>query len=334
AAKTLDYSLIDEKGNIFESRYRGLNVYDLFVEIGLNSNASDAIFFDGDGNTQTVSLSELRKRNFSNIVSPEKETAFPMLAFGVGIVGEDIMVGLPLVKDEKAAGFDDSFGNYGGPLKLIIPNSSFSMDNIVAVEITANDIDSWGHAMSDIYSEFLEHTLTLTIKNDDSEYVYDFTLAQIESMFEIIVRDSYTVLDIGECEGIDLYKFILRFAGDLLGMDNPISITAVASDGYMNDLLSVFFLEGMQLGIPDEDGNRKPLIIAYAVNGLPLVDNENHEGYTGMVGNMGGPLRVVAESNQGASVKYLTRLTVVLPGSDDLESYINVKRIADLEAIT
>ena len=67
--------------------------------------------------------------------------------------------------------------------------------------------------------------------------------------------------------------------------------------------------------IEDENGDRKPLILAYAFNGYPLVDSESHEGYTGLAGNTDGPLRVVAETNQGASVKYANKLVVTIPGS-------------------
>ncbi|MCL1831075.1 MAG: hypothetical protein FWG21_06555, partial [Oscillospiraceae bacterium] len=154
SAKTLDLSIIDDAGNYYEVRYRGLNIYDLFVEVGLNSNASDVIFYNADGNTLSIPLGDLRKRNNENVISPEKEPTFAMLAYGVGIVGEDIKLGLPLVTSDSDTGYALSFGNDGGPLKLLLPNTALSMTDIVAVEVTANDIDSWGHAMSDIYSEF------------------------------------------------------------------------------------------------------------------------------------------------------------------------------------
>ena len=332
AAKTMDFSLKDDKGNMFEARYRGLSIYNIFVEIGLNSNAGEVKVYDVDGNIITFSLSELRRNNYENMISSYKEQARIMLAFGAGIVEKDSMIGLPLVTSDTDKGYDVEFKNNGGPLKLIVPNTDLSIDNVVAVEVTANDIDSWGHSLSDVYSEFLSDTLTLTIKNDDNEWSRDFTIAELESMVEIIVREKYSVLDIGECEGIDIYRFIKRFAADVPGIEDPISITVVASDGYMNDLLSVFYLEGMQYGVPDDDGNRKPLIIAYAINGLPLVNSESHEGYTGIAGNTGGPLRVIAENTQGASVKYVVRLTVVVSGTEDIEKYINQKLILELEA--
>ena len=325
--KTLDYSLSTADGAPVELRFRGVPVYDLLVEIGVKSNAGDVIFYDSDGSSIRCSLSALKKKNFTNLISPEKEPLTAMLAFGAGLVGENPMTGLPLVASDTAAGYDPLYLNSGGPLKLILPGQtaedSLVFGNIVAVEVTANEIDSWGHLMSDIYSEFLGFEFTLTVKNDDSEWSHVFTLEKLESMTDLIVRESYSVLDIGECEGLDIWKFVKRFAGGVPGLESPVAVTVYASDGYKNDLLSVFYKEGLELGIADGDGNRKPLIIAYAVNGLPLVDSESHEGYTGLAGNTSGPLRVIAETNQGASVKYVSKLVVTLPGSGALEPFID-----------
>jgi Holliday junction DNA helicase RuvA len=57
------------------------------------------------------------------------------------------------------------------------------------------------------------------------------------------------VLDIGTCEGIDIWKFIQLIAGDVPGVDDPVAVTVYASDGYKNDLLSVFFREGLVNGV-------------------------------------------------------------------------------------
>jgi len=198
------------------------------------------------------------------------------------------------------------------------------IEYIVAIEVTANEIDSWGHAMSDIYSEFLDFAFTLTVRNDDSEWSHVFTVGELEEMTDLVVRERYSVLDIGECEGLDIWKFIKRFAGEVPGIDDPIAITVYAVDGYKNDLLSVFYKEGFELGVADGDGNCKPLIIAYAVNWLPLVDSESHEGYTGLASNGTGPLRVIAETNQGASVKYVIKLVVTVSGSGALDGYFDL----------
>jgi DMSO/TMAO reductase YedYZ molybdopterin-dependent catalytic subunit len=325
-AVTRDYSILDESGVLTEARYRGVSVYDLFADIGIKNNAGDVTVYAEDGTSVTFSLSQLKKQNYQNTISESQETLGAILAYGAGITGGGIMDGRPLVPDESSPGYTAEYKNSGGPLMLIMPqasgedvNSGLCVKKVAAIEVTANDIDTWGHAMSDLYSEFLEYELTLTVRNDDSEWTEVFTVRQLEALSGIIVRDTYSVLELGECEGIDIWKFIQLVAGDAPGVDDPVSVTFYASDGYKNDILSVFYKDGLVNGVEDENGDLKKLILAYAVNGCPLVDSESHEGYTGLARNTAGPLRVVAETNQGASVKYVTKLVVTVPGSGALD---------------
>ena len=333
--QTLDYSVLNNKGNLSQQRYRGLAIYDLFAKIGIKSNAGDVIVYAADGTGVTFSLSRLKKQDYLNYITGN-EGLYALLAFGAGNVEADAMMGVPLVREKDDAGFDESVGNNGGPLKLVIPqendediNSSLCVKDVVAVEVTANQIDTWGHRMSDIYSEFLDYEMTLTIKNDDSEWSHNFTVGQLETLEDLIVRDEYSVLDIGTCEGIDIWKFIQLIAGDVPGVDDPVSVTVYASDGYKNDLLSVFFREGLVNGVSGDTGDPKKLIIAYALNGYPLVDEESHEGYTGLAGNSSGPLRVVAETNQGASVKLFNKLVVTISGSGPIEITVDESLFAE-----
>ena len=321
-AKTLDFSILGKSGALTEQRYRGLALYDLFVEIGIKSNAGEVTIYTADGGSATYSLSSLKRQNYVNHASPEKDSLYAMLAFGAGSVGAETMAGAPLVADDGADGFEPDYNNGGGPLRLIMPqedaateNAALCLKNVVAIEVSANEIDTWSHRMSDIYGDFLDYEFTFTVKNDDNEWTRVFTVDEIEVMSDLITRGMYSVLDIGECEGIDIWKFAQRYGAGIGGIENPVAFTVYAEDGYKNDLLSVFYRDGLELGVPNEDGDRKPLIIAYALNGLPLVNSESHEGYTGIAGNTAGPLRVVAETNQGASVKYVNKLVVTVAGS-------------------
>lgn len=177
--------------------------------------------------------------------------------------------------------------------------------------------------MSDVFSEFLDYEFTLTLRNDENEWSHVFTLAELETMQQVILRDSYTVLDLGACEGLDLWKFVKYIVGDQADLSAPVAVTVYASDGYKNDLLSNFYMDGLENGVLSADGSRKPIMICYAMNGYPCVDDEDHEGYTGIAGNTAGPLRCVAENVQGASVKYLSKLVVTLPGAQALELDVN-----------
>ncbi|MDD3920594.1 MAG: hypothetical protein PHO41_05450, partial [Eubacteriales bacterium] len=294
------------------------------------------IFYASDGSTVTLPLSLVKGRKYENYLAKDKPLLYTMLAYGIGNVETDRKDGLPLAADDDQKGYVEAYDNDGGPIKLVVPqktaddrNAGSCLDNIVAIEVTANDVDTWSHSMSDVFGEFQDSEFTLTIKNDANEWTHNFTVAQLEKLKQVIVRDTYTVLDIGVCEGLDLWKFAKLIAGSQADLSNPVSVTVYASDGYKNDLLSVFYQEGLEQGVLDGDGNRKPILICYAINGYPLVDSEEHEGYTGLAGNTAGPLRCVAETVQGASVKYLSKLVITLPGTDALNITIDESLFAE-----
>jgi len=318
-AKTLDFSMLNKKGTLSEERYRGIPVYELFSELGICNNAGEVTVYASDGTTVTVPLSKLKGQNYTNFASPDKKPLCAILAYGYGTVGGEITQGQPLMESD------------GGPLKLIVPmtaedeaNTGYCVKNVVAIEVSANEVTTWSHSMSDVYSEFLDYEMSVVLRNEDSEWEYTLTAKELESLLGLVVREDYSVLEIGTCEGIDLWKFANLIVGDQADISNPVSVTVYASDGYKNDLLSVVYMEGLQQGVLDAAGNRKPVIICYAVNGAPCVDSENHEGYTGLAGNMGGPLRIVVENVQGASVKYFNKLVITIPGSGELN--INVDK--------
>ena len=333
--RTADYSFLNKSGKTWEGRYRGISVYDLFTDVGIKSNAGDVTVYADDGSTATFSLSQLKK-SYDNFLAPDKAQVSAMLAYGVGTVDGDLMEGCPLVADDAAKGYDEELKNDGGPLKLIVPqreadeiNSSLCVKNVVAIEVSANQVDTWSHSMSDVYEEFLDDTFTFTVKNDANEWSRDFTVKELESLKDLIVRAKYTVLDVGECEGLDVWKFIQKFAGDVPGIDEPISITVYADDGYKNDVLSVVYLDGFQKGVATETGDRLPVLLCYAINGYPNVDDENHAGYTGMAGNTAGPLRAIVEGTQGASVKYCVKLVVTVPGDGPIDITVDPSVFAE-----
>ena len=76
-------------------------------------------------------------------------------------------------------------------------------------------------------------------------------------------------------------------------------------------------LKGVENGV-EFDGDRLKILLAYAINGYPLVDEETHEGYTGLAKNTDGPMRLIVESVQGASVKKGNKVVVTLSGDDKI----------------
>lgn len=317
-AKTLDYSVLGKDGVLEEQRYRGIPIFDLFADIGIRSNAGDVTVYAQDGSSIRVPLSRLKKQTYTNYVTPGKNPLCAMLTYGSGAIDRKITEGTPLTAES------------GGPLKLMVPmaqaheaNAAMCVKNVAAVEVSANEVTSWSHNMSDVYNEFLDYEMTLTVRNDAHEWSHTFTVEQLESLESLVAREKYSVLELGTCEGIDLWKFVKLIAGGVEGIDTPISVTTYAEDGYKNDLLSSVYMDGLNLGVLNDNGERVPVIIAYAFNGTPLVNEATHAGYTGLSGNTAGPLRTVVEGVQGASLKYFNKLVVTVPGSGEIDIQID-----------
>ena len=320
--ETLDFPVPGSAGEEETVRYRGIPIYELFVDTGIKNNAGNVIVYSSDGSSFEYSLSDMKK----SIKSSDGSALCALLSYGKGIPGEDIMSGYPLVRESSDEGYSEKCGNTGGPFCLVMPrkdsgdeNTELCIKDVTAVEVTANNIEGWGHRMSDVYGEYLDYEITFTVKNDDSEWTHVFTVDQLEQLREVILRDDYTVLDLGTCEGLDIWKFARLIAGDAPGIDDPVSFTVYAEDGFKSDLLSVFYKTGLENGISGDTGDPKKIIIAYAINGCPLVHDEGHEGYTGLAGNTAGPMRIICETNQGASVKYFNKLVITVPGSGAID---------------
>lgn len=285
------------------------------LEVGVKYNASEVILYSRDGSKQTYSLGDIRKSDYTNYVDlTSDESLTPLIAFGQSTPDKELSDGTPLTSET------------GGPLKFIMPqsdaktaNASLCMKDVVAVEVTAVELESWGHTSSDVYSDFLLYKFDFVIKNDTNEWKHTFTVEELEAITSCIERTDYSVLELGTCEGINLWKLVQYVAGDVAGINDPISVTAYAEDGYSKDYLSIFYMEGLENGVLDAAGVRKPIIIAYAIAGYPIVDTEDHEGYTGMAGNCDGPLRFICETNQGASIKYAQKLVITINGSGPID---------------
>lgn len=314
-AKTLDFSILDGKGSLKNERYRGIGLYDLMMGVGVNYNAHEVILHARDGSTMTFPLSDIRKKDYKNFADKNyKDPLAPFIAYGQGDVKKALKEGAPLTAES------------GGPLKFIMPqandktqNAKLCIKDIAAVEVTAIEMESWGHASNDIYSDFLSYEFEVVVKNDTNEWSKKLTLRELEEMEDCVTRSDYTVLDLGTCEGIDIWKLVKAVAGDIPGVDNPVAVTGFANDGYSKDFLSIFYEDGVKNGVPDANGNRKPILLCYAIGGYPLVDSEDHEGYTSLVGNAFGPLRFITETNQGASIKYASKLVVTISGSGEIK---------------
>ena len=227
----------------------------------------------------------------------EEGKSAPLLAFGVGDTTQAKKVGSPLLTDN-------------GPLMFV--SDSKKVKSVAKVEVTAVEMASWDHSASDLYTSFLNEPFTVVLKTGSSEKTYEYTLGQLEKMTDLVERTEYSVLDLGVCEGINFWKLVKAAVGPDVDLSNPVKVSGFASDNYSKDFLSIFSMDALEKGIVAADGTRKPIIVCYAVQGYPLVYDENDEGYTGLVANGDGPLRFITETNQGASIKHASKIVVEL----------------------
>ena len=259
--------------------------------------------------------------------------------------------------------------NCGGPVELLLRNEDGSVQQIsdiqeisVAVNVSAAQLTAlreqaaeeariaenavpnadvpWNHHLSPEYAGLLESSFEVVIANDENEWSHSFTIDELEQYTDVIFRDRYTVMDIGQCEGLDLWKFIKQLcgydpadpayvpaaaAGELLTAAAPVeglseveSITLSAPDGYEVELVSIFLRENVEKGITADDGRILPILLCYGTRGYPLVERSVDEGYVEEADNAYGPLRIITEKSSQASMKNCVKLVVKVPGSGEL----------------
>lgn len=320
-AVTADYNIKKSSDKQSQLRYRGIPLYSFLssTDVGLKPNADEVIVTCEDGTSYTFDLSEVYKSNYINGQNPEIDDLRMILAYGSASVDNtDPEDGKPLVVSENDAGYDADYDNDGGPIKLVVGqtdaddvNSSKVLKNVVEIEVTASDLVSWGHNTSAIYQPYLSETFLFQVVNNENATIFEktYTVEELESMTSLIERENITWVGTQEWEGINLWDFVLQEADTVNGIDDPISVTVFASDGYSKELRSIFGMDALENGIRDGE-TYIPIILGYAVSGYPLVTGESSDGYVGFVGNKGGPIRTMTHGNQGACVGDTIKLVV------------------------
>ncbi len=322
-AETAVYSILkDGASEATQTRFRGVNVYKLLQQIGLKSNADKVIFTCGDGSTMEFSLSEVRNP-YKNTVTG-KDNLSMILAYGSADgANADPEDGKPLVDGKDSAGYDKAYGNNGGPLKLVVgqtdvadTNSKRILKDVVGIEVTASATVSWNHSSAEVYKQYLNHTLDFVVIDDAGNTLVDkkVTLGEMEAMTDIVERELIYSTENHEWEGVNLWGFIQAHTKDIPGMNNIIYVNATQGS-YTQDIYGKFGEDQLVNGIKDGE-LRVPILLAYAMDGYPLVPGSsktgtpNGEGYVDMIANNGGPIRLVTHRAQGTCIQELERIEV------------------------
>ncbi|MGI6361577.1 MAG: stalk domain-containing protein [Bacillota bacterium] len=323
-----------------EIRYRGLDLYNFLKnEVGLKANASGIVVTYNNGASKTYTMSELSKSNYQNSVSGTSNLKM-MLAFGANLnTTTSVSEGLPLVPTDLDEGYEASYENQGGPLAVVTGQTSETENNAVncawsvtKIEVTAADQLNWKHDFEP-YSQYRDIPV-LRITGSEIKTPVTLTLGDLEDMDDIVETGEFTAVTDQNFQGVNVWK-LLQKIGLKEGLSVPTSVNVISGDGYPTGNI----VDAILNGAGNSSSDKRNVILAYAVEGVPFVEKATDPGYDGSVGNTEGLLRLIYHESQGKCIKNATCIVVgeSLPGSGtngfETPSDYPVADVADVFAI-
>ena len=328
--ETADYSFRNSSGFVTQLRYRGIKLNDFLksINVGLKSNADKVIIKTTDNSTYEYEIGDI-SRKYRNTELAEPVDNLPvMLAFGSSAVtNENIKDGKPLVQSKDSEGYDSSYSNDGGPLKLIFgqtdesdENESKCVKSVASIEVTAGEMQRWTHNQG-VFTQYLTDTFNVVIKDDKGDEIYtkEYSVADLEAMESLILRETMSTTGTAEYEGLGLYKFVEQECKEAEVDVNALRTVNVIknrpSETYAVDILGKVGKDEFENGVKD-GSDRISILLAYAVDGYPLAFGDKKdpkgEGYDSTVGNDCGPIRLMVHNSQGACISEVNKLELIL----------------------
>lgn len=288
------YCLAKSASEKYEDTYRGIDLYEyLRKEIGLQANAATIKITAEDGTQKSFGIEEISKGNYINEISGQSNLKV-MLAYGKN--------GKPLVPTTDSEGYVSEAKNSGGPLRLIVGqtqagdlNNSKAISNVTRITVEASQGDSWKHNQG-VYKQY-EDQAVLRITGSQVKNPRTFSLKQLQDMGALIIRDGFTGDGTHQFEGLLLWNLIKDVVGLKDGTSTPSGITVFSGPGYNRNV----DVNQVMKGIKNSQGENKEILLAYAINGFPLVPNQSSPGYDN--NNAFGPLRLIVEENKSMWIK-------------------------------
>ncbi len=299
------YYLKEDENKGETAEFIGLDLYALLnsSSVGLNVSADKVIVKSADDTSVEFSLDEVKKADYLN--SKDNINGLKiLLAYGKN--------GLPLVPDSTDDGYNTDTKNSGGPIYLLVgqkdaedKNLVRCIANVAEIEVTTTD-ESWKHDKPP-YENYLDST-PLKITGNEVKEPCIFTLRQIESMTDGIVRDSFASSGgSGNYEGLVL-RYLLEQVGLKEGIDRPSKITVHAGSDFSVELSVQDVYNGIDSNY--QPGEKRDVILAYAKDGYPLVPEKEDLGFVENAENNYGPIRLIVENTINQWVKYVDEVIV------------------------
>ncbi|WP_313343355.1 S-layer homology domain-containing protein [Sedimentibacter sp.] len=354
AMKTLhvtdEYSLSNSEYFWYYNTFKGVPLWELLLEAGLNPNIDENIsvrFIAADNyNFAPMTIKEIKDSSlygyYEKSALDKGDGTFPgeyvdPLRTGMPVLVAYGFNGYPYVTRPADNGFNPGLGNDGGPLRIIFGKTNYNDTNgsnqvqfakeiiigegtslmtdekgsgngeSTQIEVTKDS--SWSHDQS-VYKDYLDRPV-LRVTGSQVKEPMTFTLRQIEELTDYAVRDIYTGDGIREFEGVVLWDIISNVAGLKDDVDAP-SVRVFSGPNYNQILRSN---DQLMNGVLNSQGKIKDIILAYAVEGYPLVANEGDVGYAN--NNAYGPIRLIIEESKSMWVKWTDCIVV---GTGDYEA--------------
>lgn len=347
---TDEYSLSNSEYFWYYNTYKGVPLWDLLLKAGLDPKIDENTpvrFIAADNyNFAPMTIKEIKD---SSLYGYYEKSALDM-GDGTfpGEYVDSIRTGMPVlvaygfnsypyVTRPTDEGYNSGLGNDGGPIRIIFGKANYNDtngsnqvqfakeiiigegDSVISEglssgegEMTQIDVDknsSWNHNQS-VYKEYLDKPV-LRVTGSQVKEPMTFTLRQIEDLTDYAIRDIYTGDGVRELEGIVLWDLITKVVGLKEDVEVP-SIRVFSGQNYNQILRSN---DQLVNGVKNSQGQIKDIIIAYAVEGYPLVANEGDIGYAN--NNAHGPLRLIIEESKSMWVKWTDCIVV---GTGDYEA--------------
>ena len=340
---TNEYSTMTS-GSVFSKHtFTGLKLYPLMLREGLDEVLPDNTpvqLIAKDGYCIYLNLGDLRSGKYGRYTAKggvlEEGGLPPLIAFAsdgkamVGPTGSE-----SVYKTFTAAdGYDEDCDNLGGPLRLIVGQTSssefnapncakwlaavvvgdangyvYSRDSVLPVEDSEPDQSGdWTH-QGDLAG------FRLTISGTEADGIHELSLAELEAVQQRIRQ--YFAASGGRFafEGMPLSALVKEYLAP--GLASPTQIKIKAADGMVKTINVDTVYQGVNSFY--QPGQHRDVLLAWAVDGSPLVPDKSSAGYDGT--NEFGPLRLVVENTISLWVKNVTEIVL---GEENTSPYRDV----------